>query len=312
MTPLLSIILCVYNEAKLVGPMLRSLQRQGLNDFEVIVVDDGSTDGTSVAARAVVKTDPRMKLIRLPANSKFFGAYEAGLSLARGEFLHIPSVNDFFYDGYLGYAVAKLQEEPRAGLIYGNHAMVQSQVESSVEVLLEQARVASQLSYDLLTYISPEQAPEILKTGLIGICSVVSRTALFRQYGGYQWTFGASADYMSDIQIILRHGFLFTPFIAKCALLTNDSLGSIDAARWPARRACIKNVFDYCLLPHMQDLLPALKRMNFLRGFSGYTPFIIKDEDFFNHPLLVHLYSLADNRPKMQGEAAIFSDSLAD
>jgi glycosyltransferase involved in cell wall biosynthesis len=54
---------------------------------EVIIVDDGSTDGTLAAAEGLAASDARIRVVRNPRNMGLGGAYKAGLALARGEFV---------------------------------------------------------------------------------------------------------------------------------------------------------------------------------------------------------------------------------
>jgi len=85
--PDLSIVLPVFNEAQSlpilweeIVPVVKAL---GLA-VEVIFVDDGSTDGSAEAVRVIMATDPRVRLLRLAANSGLSAAFAAGLPAARG------------------------------------------------------------------------------------------------------------------------------------------------------------------------------------------------------------------------------------
>ena len=63
-SPAVSVIVPVHDVAAHIGPCLQSLREQTFTDFEVIVVDDGSTDGSDRAARTAIARDPRFRLIR--------------------------------------------------------------------------------------------------------------------------------------------------------------------------------------------------------------------------------------------------------
>jgi GT2 family glycosyltransferase len=78
-----SVIVCTRNGAARIGACLRALQLQTHPDFEIIVVDDGSTDGT---ARLVAEEFPDVKLLQLPA-AGLSAARNAGAAAARGEIL---------------------------------------------------------------------------------------------------------------------------------------------------------------------------------------------------------------------------------
>ncbi|WP_273523822.1 glycosyltransferase [Rhodosalinus sediminis] len=82
-SPAVSVIVPVHDVAAHIGPCLQSLREQTFTDFEVIVVDDGSTDGSDRAARAAVARDPRFRLIRQD-NRGLSEARNAGLDAATG------------------------------------------------------------------------------------------------------------------------------------------------------------------------------------------------------------------------------------
>ncbi|MBI4626796.1 MAG: glycosyltransferase family 2 protein [Verrucomicrobia bacterium] len=90
MTPQLSLVIPVYNEAGSIGPLLASavdvltgLQRE----FEIIVVNDGSTDGSDAEIAAATARWPQCSELRLPENRGQAAALLAGLRAARGELL---------------------------------------------------------------------------------------------------------------------------------------------------------------------------------------------------------------------------------
>lgn len=84
--PLVSVIVPVFNVEGHVGPCLDSLKAQGFTDFEALVIDDGSTDGSRAEAVAAVAGDPRFRLFAGP-NGGLSAARNLGLALARGEFI---------------------------------------------------------------------------------------------------------------------------------------------------------------------------------------------------------------------------------
>jgi dolichyl-phosphate beta-glucosyltransferase len=89
-TPELSIVIPAYNEERRLRPTLdawrRFLDGEGLAG-EVVVADDGSTDGTAALVRAVADEDPRVRLESLPRNQGKGGAVRAGMLAARAPFV---------------------------------------------------------------------------------------------------------------------------------------------------------------------------------------------------------------------------------
>ena len=85
--PRVSVIIPAYNVEEYVGACIRSLQEQEYPDFEAIIVDDASTDGTVEAATEAIGTDPRCQLLRQPETRGQSAARTVALEHARGEFV---------------------------------------------------------------------------------------------------------------------------------------------------------------------------------------------------------------------------------
>jgi len=90
-TPELSIVVPAFNEAENVPLLAEELRKElggaGLDAYEVVFVDDGSTDETAARARLEAQRDPRFRLLRLARNGGESAATEAGLRHARGSIL---------------------------------------------------------------------------------------------------------------------------------------------------------------------------------------------------------------------------------
>jgi len=81
---LVSIVAPAFNEAANVG-LFHAALRETLDDFELIFVDDGSTDATASEVRRLRQTDPRVRLVRLTRNFGNQAAFLAGIAAARGD-----------------------------------------------------------------------------------------------------------------------------------------------------------------------------------------------------------------------------------
>lgn len=89
MTPAVSVIIAAYNGASLIGETIVSLSRQTLTDFEVVIVDDRSTDTTREVLRAI--GDPRFRVIEAEANQGPVRTRNRALAAARGR--HIAALD---------------------------------------------------------------------------------------------------------------------------------------------------------------------------------------------------------------------------
>jgi glycosyltransferase involved in cell wall biosynthesis len=97
MGPPLSVTTPVYNGAAYVHRCYFSLDRQTFTDWEWVVVDDGSTDGTSDLVREIARNDPRVRLLRHAPNRGRGYARMAALNAAAGEWMVVWDIDDFFF-----------------------------------------------------------------------------------------------------------------------------------------------------------------------------------------------------------------------
>jgi glycosyltransferase involved in cell wall biosynthesis len=103
-----SIILPTYNRADTIVRAIESVQAQTFQDWELIVVDDGSTDGT---AELIANLEPRMTLIR-QENRGFTEARNVGIRASTGEYLAFLDSDDEFMPHHLELCVAFLEAHP--------------------------------------------------------------------------------------------------------------------------------------------------------------------------------------------------------
>ncbi len=110
-TPFFSIIIPTYNRATFIGKSINSVLGQDFSDWELIVVDDGSKDGTADVVRSIV--DERVKYI-FQENKERASARNAGVALSNGKYVTFLDSDDIFYANHLTTAVeiVKKHSEP--------------------------------------------------------------------------------------------------------------------------------------------------------------------------------------------------------
>lgn len=97
---MISIIIALYNKGKYIEGCLLSILDQSYTDYEVIVVDDGSTDNSLEVVRELKKKDPRIK-IYTNAHGGVSAARNTGLENANGEYITFVDADDTLVDNYL-------------------------------------------------------------------------------------------------------------------------------------------------------------------------------------------------------------------
>lgn len=93
-SPLVSVVVPVFNKASYVRECLSSILTQSLADLEVICIEDGSTDDSLAIVSDVARHDPRVFLVRNLANSGAARSRNVGIHLARGQFIQFTDADD--------------------------------------------------------------------------------------------------------------------------------------------------------------------------------------------------------------------------
>ncbi|MGY1594787.1 bifunctional polysaccharide deacetylase/glycosyltransferase family 2 protein [Geodermatophilus sp. SYSU D00708] len=193
--PPVTVLIAAYNEEKVIARTLEYLLRSTHPIGEIIVVDDGSTDGTAVAVRAVADRDERVRLLRQP-NSGKWAALNNGFAASRHELVVTLDADTLFTPD----TVARLVEQfhsPQVGAVAG---VIKVGNYSTNVVTRWQA-----LEY--VTQIGLERAAGALLNAVMivpGACAAWRRTAVL-EAGGY-----TNATMAEDCELTLalhRHGW---------------------------------------------------------------------------------------------------------
>jgi glycosyltransferase involved in cell wall biosynthesis len=136
MMPKVSVIIPAYNAMNYLPETLKSVLEQTFTDFEVLIVDDGSSDNIREWVSQV--TDPRVKLL----SQKNQGASEArntGIKNSCGEYIAFLDADDLWEPTKLAKQVSCLEENPAVGLVYTWTALIDEQGISTGRVFVNNA-----------------------------------------------------------------------------------------------------------------------------------------------------------------------------
>ena len=114
-----STIIPVYNRADLLTDAVRSVLAQTWPDVEIIIVDDGSTDDTQARAHELAKAHPHCIQVIVQSNAGPAASRQAGLDVARGEFIQYLDSDDLLMPEKFALQVAGLRANPQCGISYG-------------------------------------------------------------------------------------------------------------------------------------------------------------------------------------------------
>lgn len=115
----LSVIVPVWNQAAYLEHCVESILGQEVEDLQLVLVDDGSTDGSGEICDCYAAKDRRVTVIHKP-NGGILSARKSGLSAAKGELLAFVDSDDWLETGYFSHLTAFMQSNPQVDVAAGS------------------------------------------------------------------------------------------------------------------------------------------------------------------------------------------------
>jgi glycosyltransferase involved in cell wall biosynthesis len=185
--PRVSVIIPVYNGGRFLGEAIASVLAQTYTDWELIVVDDGSTEAIEPV---IAPYGSRLRYIR-QENQGVAVARNRGLEVAQGEFIAFLDQDDWFEPDKLEVQVAALEESPHLGLVHSGWFVVDAAGER-------------------LSTVNPREGiPELdlaawLLWKPVFLGAMLFRRSCFEEVGGFDKTLEKTPDVALVLQLILR------------------------------------------------------------------------------------------------------------
>lgn len=196
-TPIVSVLLPVRNGMPYLPEAIESLVNQTFGNFEIIAIDDGSTDGTATYLKGI--GDPRVRVIS-PGGVGLAAALNAGLAEARGRYVARQDADDWSMRERFATEVAYLDAHPEIALV------------STCADYIDEAGdlVDTPWTRIVRSQQDPAQTPEqILGMMPLTCCithgSVMMRTDVLRAAGGYDQAMVPAEDYDLWLRLLPKH-----------------------------------------------------------------------------------------------------------
>jgi len=117
--PKISIVVPLYNYENYIDDSVRSCLAQTFTDFEVVIVDDCSTDGSYAKAQAWTEKDERVRLVQQPDNKMLASTKNMGILESKGEFIVHLDADDMLTPNSLAIRLAEFDANPEAMMVHG-------------------------------------------------------------------------------------------------------------------------------------------------------------------------------------------------
>ncbi|MBI5260248.1 MAG: glycosyltransferase family 2 protein [Bradyrhizobium sp.] len=119
MSPKISVVIPSYNYGKYLRQCVRSAAEQSCVDHEVVIVENGSTDGSLDIARSLANEYPNVRLVSFTSNAGIVASINRCWSEVRGEYAVLLCADDLLTSGSLARSLAFMELHPNVGLIFG-------------------------------------------------------------------------------------------------------------------------------------------------------------------------------------------------
>lgn len=119
--PAVSVVVIFLDAARFLQEAIDSVLAQTWRDFELVLVDDGSSDGSGAIADAAAAADPRVKVVRHPGgeNRGMSASRNLGVAASSGELVAFLDADDVWLPSKLEEQVALMRAHPQVGMLYG-------------------------------------------------------------------------------------------------------------------------------------------------------------------------------------------------
>ena len=190
--PLVSVLMTAYNRGKFIAEAINSVLNSSYTHFELIIVDDCSTDNTVVIAQSFAAYDNRVKVYQ---NEKNLGDYpnrNKAASYAKGIYLKCLDSDDILFPDGLAYCVEQMMQFPEAslGMLYlRDRHMHNSLMMSSEEAIRHHFFDGSVLS--------------------IGPSGSIFKRDLFEKVKGFNTGYGVASDNMFNLEMAIHTPVVF-------------------------------------------------------------------------------------------------------
>ena len=254
--PLVSVIIPAYNQARYLRQSIDSTLAQTYKRFEVIVVDDGSTDETSSIAASY---GSRIRYIR-QENLGLGGARNSGIRVAQGEYVALLDADDMWEPNYLNVISSLIVENPGASVYY---CQAQSIDENG-------NRLPQYIGYPIEPLnTSTDMYKAVLKSNFIIPSTTTIRRQIFLDYGYFDQTLRSCQDWDLWIRISPDNTFVGTKDVLVQYRVHGESL----SANILAQQASAKKVIETHFGPDdgQYDHWPPIKKL----AYSGLYRYIL-------------------------------------
>ena len=230
MTPLVSVVMAAKNYARFLPVAVESVLAQTFADWELLVIDDGSTDATPAAVRPFL-ADARVRYFRADRLGQP-RAKNLGIGLARGEFVAFLDADDAWEPTKLDKQLAVFRDNPDVGVVFCKRSLMDEKgklIHTKPQAAPPRGRVL----------------PAMFVQNFVCFSSAVVRRAVFAHVGRFDPQGDLAIDFDLWLRVASHHGFDFVDeelvqYRTGHGNLSKKLLDRVDTAMSIMYRACAR------------------------------------------------------------------------
>ena len=245
--PFFSVIIPLYNKEKFVENTLKSVLKQSFMDFEVIIVNDGSTDASEEKVKQF--SDDRIRYFS-KENEGVSTARNFGIAQAKSEYITFIDADDFWYPDFLLEMFQNINRFPKQKIFSGA-----IEVETLAKILKAQYSIEKTSDCEIVNYFNAS-----IKTTVICTSCAVFHKSIFDEIGNFDSNIKSGQDTDLWIRIGLIYPVVFSWKVLARYVYDPESLSK--------RREFITKKLDFSKFSEIEKEHPALKNFLDLNRFA--------------------------------------------
>lgn len=267
--PKISIILPTYNRAEYLIKAVDSCRDQTFTDFELIIIDDFSSDETLSVAKNYATMDDRIRVISNSVNKKLPASLNIGFAQARGQYLTWTSDDNLYHKHALETMNRYLDSMPEIGLVYTDYSLIDAIGKVTKRIY--------------------QEPPEFLPIrDCVGACFLY-RAELARALGGYDETMFLVEDYDYWLRLGLITKFFHIPESLYFYRTHEHSLTATRQQEIGKAKMMLKNLY----LPKYDipnEYKPILELYMWFIGDKSFRAYCKLFKAIISHPIITISY----------------------
>lgn len=251
-TPKVSVIIITYNRAHLLKTAMQTVFDQTFEDFELLTIDDASTDDTENTVKSF--HDPRVRYVKHAQNQREGGARNTGMQHAEGEYIAFLDDDDEWLPNKLQLQVDLLDAKAEVGFVHG--ALINLYADTVEEVVIKKSVEA----------VSGKVFDRLLQDNFVILSTVMARKACFDAMEPFDLSIPAGLDYDMWVHISQHYEFAYIDVPLIRYRLHRDNLGSNFNLQIRGQEAFFKKYEAYTSVPGQPNSVRYFK-LGLLYGF---------------------------------------------